>query len=789
MKEKKIVLCLSLLCIQTHGAVLTHETVTDRITDTIASRMIDLDELVVVSQPKETKRLRNMPVASSIFTDKEMTALGISDLSNLSAYIPSFSMPSYGSRITSSIYIRGIGSRSGSPAAGVYYDGIPLISKSAINSHFYQTDRVDVLRGPQGTLYGINAEGGIVRIYSKNPSNYQGTDFRVGIGTGLYSNVEIAHYHRPNEKLSFSTAGFYSGQRGFFKNTSLDGMADLMNEAGGKARIIWQPTEKLRTDFTADYQYVNQNGFAYGQYNNVTDEFEEPATNIMNGYKRQMLNTGLNITYINGSTRLTSVTSWQYLYDMMQMDQDYLPEDYLRLEQRERMNALVQELTISNNMTNYWKGTSGIFFSQQWLSTEAPVFFGDAMNSKIVGAMGMPPSVSKYISLADNSVPGEFDTPLLNIGIYHESTIDITSRLMTTIGLRYDHQHVSIDYDTHAMFTLAYSGLIQGSPVNTHHTYKSVMKSGASRSYDQLLPKVGLTYRTDSKGSNIYATVGKGFRAGGYNLQMFSDIFQSEQQSKGQSLMQLMTNNMLVEHTEEEYGRVNNTISYEPETSWNYEIGTHQNLFNGHLHADISAFYMQIRNQQLSVMADKYGYGRMMINAGRSSSFGIETSLRGTALGGNLTWGATYSYINSTFRQYTDNATVKTDNGVTTEVLDYRGNYVPFVPNHTFSATADWKIGVSHTGLLKFITVGADISGNGKIYWDVENEYSQDMYATLGLHAMLDFGTVKVNIWGRNITDTKYNTFLVNSSIDGINRSFAQRGNPLRVGVDMSIHM
>ena len=121
------------------------------------------------------------------------------------------------------MYIRGIGSRSGSPAVGVYYDGIPLISKSAVNSHFYQTDRVDVLRGPQGTLYGINAEGGLVRVYSKNPLNYQGTDIRAGLGTGLYSNAEVAHYHRPNDRLAFSTAVFYSGQRGFFRNTLLDG--------------------------------------------------------------------------------------------------------------------------------------------------------------------------------------------------------------------------------------------------------------------------------------------------------------------------------------------------------------------------------------------------------------------------------------------------------------------------------------------------------------------------------------------------------------------------------------
>ena len=157
------------------------------------SRVVDLDELIIVSQPKEVASLRRQPLSSTVFTDRELTRLGIRNMSQLAAYVPTLAIPQYGSRLTSSTYIRGIGSRTGSSAVGVYYDNIPLVDKSANNRHFYQTDRIDVLRGPQGTLYGINAEGGIIRMYSKNPMNYQGTDLRMGIATGLCSNVEVAH--------------------------------------------------------------------------------------------------------------------------------------------------------------------------------------------------------------------------------------------------------------------------------------------------------------------------------------------------------------------------------------------------------------------------------------------------------------------------------------------------------------------------------------------------------------------------------------------------------------------
>ncbi len=753
-----------------------------------SSKVFNLDEVVVVAQPKEVAALRSQPVSSSVFTAREMRQLGATDLSSLSAYIPSFSMPSYGSRLTSSMYVRGIGSRTGSPAVGVYYDGMPLICKSAFNSHFYQTDRIDVLRGPQGTLYGMNAEGGIVRIYSKNPLSYQGTDIRLGLGTALYSNVEVAHYHRPTARLAFSTAGYYHGQRGFFRNANLGDRADLMNEAGGRARLIWLPTDRMKVDVTADYQYTNQNGFAYGEYSEEGNSFSDPSTTLTNGYKRQMVNTGVNLTYDFGRFVLTSVSSYQHLTDLMLMDQDYLPEDYMRLEQRERMNALVQELTLKTKAGSWWQHTSGLFFSNQWLHTDGPVFFGDDMNSMIVGAMGMPPAVAAGITLTDNSVPGSFETPLLNFGAYHESNINIAGRLTLTLGLRYDYQRVAIDYDTKAQFTLGADIVMPGGQrVETSHTFASLMDGGTRQHYHQLLPKIGLTYKMSDAGSNLYAVVSKGFRAGGYNLQMFSDVFQTEQRALGSALMQLMKADVTIGHTEEEYDRINKTISYEPETSWNYEAGAHLNLFGGRVHADVSAFCMQIRNQQLSVMAGNYGYGRMMVNAGRSSSLGVEAALRGSAFGGAMSWAATYSFVHSTFRSYEDCVSVTTPDGTSTVARDYRGNRVPFVPRHMFSGAADYRFATGRTGLLKAVTAGLNIKGCGDIYWDNDNSHRQKLYATLGAHAVFDFGTVKVDLWGRNLTDTRYATFLVSSAADGVKRSFAQRGNPLQVGADVSI--
>ena len=804
-----------------------------------SSRVYDLDEVVVVSQAKESYGLRFQPLSSSVFTQKEMDSYNVHDLSQLSSFVPSFSMPQYGSRLTSSMYVRGIGSRINNPAVSVYYDQIPLMSKAAFNNHFYMLDRVDILRGPQGTLYGQNSEGGVVRVYSKNPMNYQGTDIRLGIGNGFYRNIEVAHHHRPSEKLAFTVAGFYSGLKGFINNQNFDDKNDKMNEAGGKLRLIFQPSRKLKFDWTADYQYVNQNGFGYGEFQPIdyTDwvggtnppidlDVKDPATTIMNGYKRNMFNTGVSIGYETDKLLFTSTTSYQFLQDKMLMDQDYMTPDYLRLEQRQKMNALTQEFVLRSRDNSRWQHASGLFGSYQWLRTDAPVYFGDAITQPIGNAIsnamkdamykamygrmleqmtqqmvaemisrGMPEAAAQAAAekaapaaaekaasaaiekaginmSAEMGVPESFKTPSMNFALFHESNILLTDRLKLTLGLRFNVDKVKIEYDA-----LAYMNMTGGTAERqaTYHLTSHVVDS-RSKTYTQLLPKFGLTYSFKGNLGNVYANVSKGYRAGGYNIQMFSDILQTDLNAHQQDAMR---GDYDVEHTAEDYDAINETIAYKPEESWNFEIGSHLNLFGGMVHADIALFYMRVRNQQLSIMEPHSNYGRMMVNAGKSHSCGLETTLRGRAFDNALDWSATYSFTNAKFDDYEDK-TSTTPYTQDIRTISYEDNCIPFVPKHMFNAMMDYHIGQ--------FTIGANVSGQGKVWWDEANTYAQKFYALLGAHADYDFGPVLISLWGRNLTDTKYNTFAVSSAAAGGTRYFAQRGNPIQFGMDVSIH-
>jgi outer membrane receptor protein involved in Fe transport len=236
---------------------------------------------------------------------------------------------------------------------------------------------------------------------------------------------------------------------------------------------------------------------------------------------------------------------------------------------------------------------------------------------------------------------------------------------------------------------------------------------------------------------------------------------------------------LTVPHTDADYEKLYNTISFKPEESWNFELGTHLNLFGDALHLDLSTFYMLIRNQQLSVMTSLYGYGRMMVNAGKSYSCGLEASLRGKAFDNRLSYQLGYGYTHAAFKVY--------ETGEGDSYVSYKGKRVPFVPEHTISALADYTI-ATNSPVLRAIVVGANVSAMGKIYWDEANTFSQKLYAVLGAHVDADFGKVKLSLWGRNITNSKYNTFAFMSRATGEPVYSAQRGNPFQMGATCNIH-
>ena len=205
-------------------------------------------------------------------------------------------------------------------------------------------------------------------------------------------------------------------------------------------------------------------------------------------------------------------------------------------------------------------------------------------------------------------------------------------------------------------------------------------------------------------------------------------------------------------------------------------MGTHLNLAGKALQLDLSTFYMKTRDQQLARFSDS-GMGRVIVNAGRSRSCGVEASLRSLLLADRLQLAAAYGYTDAVFTNYYL--------GVPAEGMkpvDYTDNRVPYVPAHTLSASADFRQPLKGK-VVRAFSLGADVRGAGSVMWDEANSFSQDFYATLGARLGLELaGGVRVEAWGRNLTATQYATF----SFDSMNRRFAQYNVPRHFGVDVT---
>ena len=788
-KSKLFAFALALLSI---GNVCAEEV------DTL--KIVDVEEVLIIAAPKENRKLRELPNAVTLLSQQDMQAAQVNSIKNLTALVPNIFIPDYGSRLTSAVYIRGIGSRINTPSVGLYVDNIPYIDKSAFDFNYSDIERIDVLRGPQGTLYGRNAMGGIIKVHTKSPFSYQGTDFRIGAGTHNQYNTSVTHYHRINERLAFSAGGFYDYEGGFFRNAARNNdKLDKGQSVGGRARAIYLPSENWKLDFNLSYEYSDQGGYPYGLYDKENGTVAKPAYDEESSYYRNLLNAGLNLEYQAQNFILSAVTGYQWLRDRMFMDQDFSAANIFNIEQKQRINTFSEEIVLKSKPNRRWQWTTGAFGFYQSLHTDGPVLFHrDGITSVIEGnansvfddlaSMGVPGIPVMHLGINNESLPvsGSFDTPTLSGAIFHQSTFNdlFVKGLSATIGLRMDYEKVKMEYNSAAATTNFNFSMKMGNPANPQIIESQGLEGNAaylgkeSTDYVQLLPKFALQYEWN-KGNNIYATAARGYRSGGYNIQMFSDLVTGVLSNSMMDAIMTDPNfsrfSAMIEQMKKELPEVSDATKYKPEYTWNYEIGSHLTLWEGRLLADLSAFYMDTRNQQIAKFAEN-GLGRITVNAGKSHSYGAEASLR-AALTTAFTVNASYGYTYATFKEYATN--VKVD-GETKEI-SYNGNYVPFVPKHTLSLGGQYIFRINPGHWLDRIQVNANYTGAGRIYWTEQNDVSQSFYGILNGRLSLQKGNGQIDFWVRNALDKDYAAFYFESMGNG----FMQKGRPIQAGIEL----
>lgn len=731
-----------------------------------------LSEIAVIAKMKQKNNLREEPLSSTTIKLGDIERRQVYSLSDAASLTPNLHIPDYGSRMTSSIYMRGIGSRIDHPAVGVYIDNIPLMNKNGFDAALWDIMRMEILRGPQSTLYGRNTIGGIMNIYTLSPTVYQGGRISAGYSSGNTWNLKGSAYFKPSEKIAFSFGGNYLNKGGFFENEYTGEKADREEGGGGRFRLIYTPTERLSIDNSFIIGYVDQGGYAYRPYDPETATTGPINYNDVSGYRRTTILNGLTIGYRGRKVSLSSTTTWQYLDDRMVLDQDFSPAEIFTLQQAQHENVLTQDFVLKNTDTgSRWMWITGATLFYKDMDMDAPVRFKkDGTEQLILGNINE--KIHKYmpqssLSFKENEFDlySTFSLPVFGAAAYHQS--EITAGNFTfTAGLRLDYEKVSIDYSSSTAIDYILPPF-----VNEYREVASSMQGEMEDDYFEVLPKFGIKYNLGKTG-NLYATVAKGFKAGGYNTQMFSDILQNRLKSDmilGMGIPDRVMD-MIGLKPEESYS-AEEIISYKPEYSWNWEVGAHLNLLGGKFTADGALFYINCTDQQLTVFPDGQTTGRMMTNAGKTRSVGAELAAIAT-ITPSLEITAAYGHTCAEFVEYKDG------------INSYKGNKVPYVPQNTLSANITytfWSVGK----LLDKLQIRGGYNGTGKIYWDEANTSVQDFYSLLSASIYGEKGKFSLELWGKNITGTNYNAFRFVS----MGNAFFSCGKPAEWGVTLTLNL
>ncbi len=550
--------------------------------DTIGIPGMQLLEAVEIMAMRESGRLSTLPVSASVI-DRDYQIHSIQEVGTM---IPNLFVPDYGSRLTSPVYIRGVGSRINAPSVGLYVDDIPYFEKSVYDFDLINIERIEVLRGPQGTLYGRNTMGGLIKVYSPSPFSGQEGIMELTGGSSGFLNTTLSHNFTFSDKTSATFSAGFKRHDGYFENAYTGVNADEHLSSGGRVRLASQVTSSLLLEFVSHYEYLDQGGYPYAVYDMETGSSPGVNYNQPSSYSRHILSNALVANYQLNRTSVRSVTAYQYFSDKQAIDQDFTALDLVFATQEQLQHMVSQELTIRGDNSSDYSWVTGIFGFIQTLGNELDIEFGqDAVNMQLV-----PVPLSR--------IQGS-DIRTMAMAVFHQSGLDdfLFPGLTLKAGLRLDYEKSELDHVSYM------EAEMQMPPPESFASDLSFIK---------LLPRVGLVYNL-SEGSGAFATLTRGYKTGGFNV-----VFEREEDR-----------------------------SFKPEHSWNYEFGIKGNVFGSRLNYQASLFYIDWKDQQIYQMLPS-GQGSMLSNAGSSVSKGFELEAHAIPFA-NWQVRASYGYTHARF--------------------------------------------------------------------------------------------------------------------------------------------
>ncbi len=653
-------------------------------------------EAVLVTAQKREENVQDIPDSITVLDELDISDAGITDMVSLSTYVPNFEFYNFGSRWHSQTYIRGIKTLNNSePSTGLYVDGVNYSKSYLFDFPLFDVERVEVLRGPQGTLYGRNTMAGVINIHTRTPDNE--TRAQISGTYASYNEKQIqGHVQTPilKDKLFLGISGLISSSDGYMEN-DIDGVGEDGRHQDGQAgriKLRYLPAPKWDITLSLDAQHHDDGAFPFRrtQRNSFVKagilEADSPyhySHDFDGTSENDFWGTTLNTSVDTKIGKVTSITGYRDFDNEDIIDSDFSPLDAARMKYLLQERTFSQELRIASpeNKTGP-KWLAGIYYFHINSDKERTNYYQSAMANSPSNPFAPGTGARKTQSKGTNSgeaLFGQITWPVFN-------TLDITT------GLRYEIEDAQMD----ATIFYTPGG---GAATATQQPYQE------SR-FTALLPKlsVGWHFMDDKM---LYTTVSRAHRSGGFN-----------DPSVGGD-------------------------PYDEEYSWVYEAGIKSEFFQNRLTINICGFYTDIEDEQLTRF-DEYNQSYLE-NAGESHRMGMEFEA-GWFISKDLEIFASFTWIEAEYDKYTDPITGQ----------NFQGNTTFGVPDYTYTLGFQYRrpLWGEWNGFCR-----AEVVGTGRRFFDDTNTVKEPGYELVNLKLGLEGTHWDGYVWAKNLFDRHYCIF------------------------------
>lgn len=726
------------------AAMMTAPALADTTPETAQGKVIGIQEsdstnfserslgAVEVTAQKRQQSSVEVPTSVTAVTGTMMEVLNVNQMDQVAAFIPGIQIQQQ-SPNNSSYQMRGVTDDSGEatsqPRVSVFLDGVSNFRRQSSQVELYDLERVEVSKGPQGTLFGRGAEVGGIDIIRKRPTNKLGGEFSINYGTrNQFGVTGVLNTPIIDNKLLNRVALSYDRHDGYIKNEA-GGRLNGKSAFAVRNSTRWFITEKTRIDLVLDYQYDDYPGTSFKSYYYAPENGYESTGSNFDPNKSANLeqsdwlgivrNNGgglidLSHRFNNKAWKLTSLTNLRGYKSRENFDADGTCYNLFEATERAKGWMFNEEVRLNYDDGGRFKGFFGANFYYENVNQDVDLYanlqtlYGSYAEAYGISASYLP---TEYMENGANYAENHA------FELFADGSLEVVDGFTATLGLRGTYEHLRSGYSS---TTDASANIL------TQTALAYVTTNGttvwARKDYFSWVGRFALNYMIARK-NNVYASISRGRRPG---VIAFS--------SDPDELTDL-----------------------KPEIVWNYEVGVKGNLLPN-LYYDLCFYYYDWYNFQSYSYIQEEGSLTMeseALDAGRAHSMGVEATLRYTPID-NLSIFATYAFTDAKFND-------KDEDG---NEQEYAGNTFRMTPKHTFSIGFDLRVPTTDDA---FAYLTPTYTWKDKVYFDDDNDACDNDYLvplTQGAFGLLNFKagynfkvkslTYDVSIFGRNALDKKY---------------------------------